>query len=89
MTEQITVIKQCESGRCAYGTDCTCDYYADWREPCTEPIRIRPWLGIPAKHFRTGHRAGRVDTCRRLWPHLDDDGRRVAEVIANEGDADD
>jgi hypothetical protein len=49
----------------------------------------RPSLGIPATYFKWGHKSGRVDTCRRLWQHLDEEGRRLAAEIALEGDADD
>lgn len=64
---------------------CTCDFYRDW--PTERPI-IRPWLGRRAESFRWGHRSGRRDACRRLWSHLDPDGRQLASVIATEGDDD-
>ena len=73
----------CSTGRCAIGTVCTCDYYADW--PTDRP-RIRPWLGVRAESFRWGHRMGRTDACRRLWTHLDGEGRQLAAAIASEGD---
>lgn len=49
----------------------------------------RPYLGLKAEGFRWGHRMGRTDACRRLWRHLDDEGRRLAAAIPLEGDADD
>lgn len=77
--------KQCLTGRCAYDTDCTCEYYSDWAKQ--RPARqTRTFLRHPGRFFIHGHRAGRQDTCRRLWPHLDIEGRRLATVIAAEGD---
>lgn len=46
----------------------------------------RPHLGIKAEGFRMGHRMGRTDACRRLWPHLTDAGRNLATAIALEGE---
>lgn len=66
---------------------CACDFYRDW--PTERPV-VRPWLGRRAESFRWGHRSGRTDACRRLWQHLDNEGRQLAAVIAAEGeDADD
>ena len=79
--------KPCTTGRCAYGTEGTCDFYATWPTPTPA---IRPWLGHNGEQFRYGHRAGRSDAARRLWKHLNPEGRQLAAAIANEGsDADD
>jgi hypothetical protein len=72
----------CTTGRCAYGVDCTCDYYASW--PTEKPQRTKGPARHPGRFFLDGHSAGRVDTCRRLWAHLDAEGRRLAKVIVNE-----
>ncbi|TDK91554.1 hypothetical protein EI067_22915 [Mycobacterium paragordonae] len=60
---------------------CTCDYYRDW--PTDSPT-IRPWMGRNATLFAFGHRSGRTDCARRLWKHLDPEGRQLAAVIAAE-----
>ncbi|MCV7311020.1 hypothetical protein [Mycobacterium paraffinicum] len=58
----------------------------EWR-PYTPGRRWRhPHLGIKAEGFRWGHRMGRTDCARRLWPHLTDEGRQLAAVIAAEGE---
>lgn len=46
--------KPCTTGRCAYGTDCTCEYYREWiiTPPCPTPRRIR------SGGYRTGYRDG-------------------------------
>jgi len=47
-------------------------------------------MGRNATLFAFGHRSGRTDCARRLWKHLDPEGRQLATVIAAEGaDADD
>ncbi|ETZ44218.1 MULTISPECIES: hypothetical protein [Mycobacterium avium complex (MAC)] len=74
--------KYCQ--RCGFDI-CTCDYYRDW--PTERPV-IRPWLGRRAESFRWGHRSGRTDCARRLWPHLTDEGKQLASVIAAEGEDD-
>lgn len=72
--------------RCGFDT-CTCEFYASWP---TERQIVRPWLGRRAESFRWGHRTGRADCARRLWPHLTAEGRQLATAIAAEGaDADD
>jgi hypothetical protein len=48
-----------------------------------------PVLRRPADYFKWGHRKGRADAVRRLWTHLDDDGRQLAAAIALEGADDD
>lgn len=87
MTDQTTVMKECQTGRCAYGVDCTCDYYATW--PTEKPTRINTSLRHPGKFYLDGHKAGRSDACRRLWAHLNPQGRQLASAIAAESaDAD-
>lgn len=49
----------------------------------------QPTLRRPADYFKWGHRKGRADAVRRLWNHLDDDGRQLAASIALEGGDDD
>ncbi|KQH76245.1 hypothetical protein AO501_09530 [Mycobacterium gordonae] len=61
---------------------CTCHFYRDW--PADGPA-IRPWMGRNATLFAFGHRSGRTDCARRLWKHLDPEGRQLAPAIANEG----
>jgi len=72
----------CATGRCAYGTECTCQFYADWPP---EPVVIRPWLGRNAQMYQLGYRQASKSRCRQLWPHLTDEGRRLAQRIATEG----
>lgn len=84
MTEQSTAIKECTTGRCAYGEPCECDYYSTW--PTEKSARINTSLRHPGKFYLDGHRAGRSDACRRLWSHLNPEGRQLATSIATEGD---
>lgn len=67
-------------------TTATLELPPEWR-PYTpgRPWR-RPSLGLTAKGFRWGHRMGRTDACRQLWPHLTPEGRQLATVIAAQGD---
>lgn len=74
---------ECTTGRCAYGTDCTCEFYADWPQE-KPPVTPRP-PRHPGRFFTLGHHMGRRDTCRRLWQHLDAEGRGLATAIAAEG----
>ncbi|EHB54781.1 hypothetical protein MycrhDRAFT_1975 [Mycolicibacterium rhodesiae JS60] len=50
----MTTTEENPCGRCAYGTDCTCAYYADWiiTPPCPAPRLIR------GSGYRTGYRDG-------------------------------
>lgn len=44
----------CTTGRCAYGTDCTCAFYAHWvitPPPCTPKL-------IRSGGYKTGYRDG-------------------------------
>lgn len=54
----MTVEKPCSTGRCAYGTDCTCEFYKGWivtPPPCT-PRLIRS--GGYRTGYGDGHRNG-------------------------------
>lgn len=58
----------------------------DWR-PYTPGRRWRrPSLGVPATYFRWGHKSGRTDCARRLWPYLSPEGRQLAMAISTEGE---
>lgn len=48
----------CTTGRCAYGTDCTCEFYATWISvpPCSTPRVIRG--GGYKTGYRDGHKNG-------------------------------
>lgn len=81
--DSVNAAQLCKTGRCAYGDNCTCDFYADW--PHGKPPRRPRGTRHPGRFFIEGHRAGRGDTCRRLWKHLDEEGRRLATAIATEG----
>ena len=79
----VAAVSQCASCTNAGLLVCTCDFYAEWH--VAKP-QINTWLGREARQFRDGHRAGRVDTLRRVWSHLDTAGRNLAASIAAEGD---
>lgn len=52
--------------------------------------RRRPFrasCGLRADGFREGHQYGRRDACRRLWMHLNAEGRAMATGIVAEGEA--
>lgn len=60
----------------------------DWRPYMPGRRWRRPHLGIKAEGFRWGHRMGRTDCARRLWPYLSPEGRQLAMAISAEGDDD-
>jgi len=78
-----TPVVECTTGRCGYGEPCRCDHYADW--PKEKPKRTTSCVRHPGRFYRDGHRDGRSDACRRLWSHLDIEGRVLAKTIATEG----
>lgn len=80
-TKLSTTVESCETCSDAGLLVCSCEFYADW--PRVD--KCRPWMGRNATLFAFGHRTGRSDACRRLWSHLDPEGRQLATLIATEG----
>lgn len=58
------------------------EFYRNWMMTPI-PQLCRPTMGLRAAGYREGFHRGTRDAMRRIWPLLDEDGRRAAQAIVS------